>query len=99
METSNRRSSRVQFAFPIRVCGMSAEHKFFELGTGTLTAGVATLTTATLTAVTHSITAVYGGDATFLTSTSTAVSQVVNKNSSSSRQAAQVPPDASASWN
>ncbi|MBZ5552579.1 MAG: Ig-like domain repeat protein, partial [Acidobacteriia bacterium] len=50
------------------------------LGTGTLTAGVATFSTSILTAATHSITAVYGGDATFAPSTSTGVSQVVNKN-------------------
>ncbi len=49
------------------------------LGTATLSAGVAKFTTATLAAGTHSVTAVYGGSATFTTSTSTAVSQVVNK--------------------
>ncbi len=48
------------------------------LGTSTLNAaGVATLTTSSLTTGTHSITAVYGGDATFASSTSAAVSQVV----------------------
>ena len=49
------------------------------LGTGTLNgAGVATYTTSALTVATHAITAVYGGDTNFTTSTSSAVSQVVN---------------------
>lgn len=50
------------------------------LGTGTLNgSGVATFNTTTLTAGTHLITAVYGGDTNFTTSTSSAVSQVVNQ--------------------
>jgi Bacterial Ig-like domain (group 3) len=49
------------------------------LGTGTLSSGVATFSTSTLAVGTQSITAVYGGDTTFATSTSTAVSQVVNQ--------------------
>jgi hypothetical protein len=55
------------------------------IGTGTLNAsGVATFGTSTLTVGTHSITAVYGGDTTYTgTSTSTAVSQVVNQASTS----------------
>ena len=36
METSNRRSSRVQLAFPIRVRGMSTRHKFFDEKTQTV---------------------------------------------------------------
>jgi hypothetical protein len=48
------------------------------LGTGTLSGGKATFTTSTLTEGTHSITAVYGGSSNFLTSTSPALSQVVN---------------------
>jgi hypothetical protein len=49
------------------------------LGTGTLDAsGHATFTTVTLPAATHSITAVYGGDTNFKTSTSSALSQLVN---------------------
>ncbi len=48
------------------------------IGTGTLSAGVATFSTAVLAQGTHSITAVYGGDTTYATSTSPAVSQVVN---------------------
>jgi hypothetical protein len=49
------------------------------LGTGTLSNGVATFKTSSLTVKTHSITAVYGGDTNFKTSTSSALSQVVNK--------------------
>jgi hypothetical protein len=49
------------------------------LGTFALSAGVATLTTSTLTAGKHRITAVYGGDASFATSTSSSVVQTVNK--------------------
>src|SRR2546425_2990603 len=44
-----------------------------------LSAGVATFSTGALSVGTHSITAAYLGDGNFLTSTSTAVSQVVNK--------------------
>ncbi|MGC8641029.1 MAG: beta strand repeat-containing protein [Isosphaeraceae bacterium] len=51
------------------------------LGTGTLSAGVATFTTSSLTVSgsPHSITAVYGGDTDFATSTSTALSQTVTQ--------------------
>jgi Domain of unknown function (DUF4082)/Bacterial Ig-like domain (group 3)/Bacterial Ig-like domain/Bacterial Ig domain len=48
------------------------------LGTGTLSGGVATFTISTLSVATHSITAVYSGDTTFRTSTSSAVKEVVN---------------------
>jgi hypothetical protein len=51
------------------------------LGTGTLSANVATLTTSALTIGTHSITAVYAGDSTYTGSTSSILSQVVNKGS------------------
>jgi hypothetical protein len=47
------------------------------IGTGTLTGGVATLTLTTLPAGTDSLTAVYAGDANFLTSTSPALSYSV----------------------
>ena len=48
------------------------------LGTVTLnSSGVATFSTKTLTAGTHSITGAYGGSATDLSSTSSALSQVV----------------------
>jgi hypothetical protein len=49
------------------------------LGTVTLSVGSAIYTTASLTAGTHSITATYSGDASFSTSTSATVSQVVNQ--------------------
>lgn len=49
------------------------------LGTGTTHAGVATFSTSSLTVGTHNITAVYAGDSTFASSTSIAVSQVVNQ--------------------
>ncbi|MGB7149676.1 MAG: Ig-like domain-containing protein, partial [Terriglobales bacterium] len=49
------------------------------LGTGTLSGGSASFTTSALKVGTHSITAVYGGDATFAGSKSAAVRQVVEK--------------------
>jgi Bacterial Ig-like domain (group 3) len=49
------------------------------LGTGTLSSGKATFTDSTLPVATNSIKAVYGGDANLAGSTSTAVSQVVSK--------------------
>jgi len=49
------------------------------LGTGALSAGSATFTTSTLTVGGHSITAVYGGDSSNLTSTSAALTQTVGK--------------------
>ncbi len=48
------------------------------LGTGTLSSGSASFTTSALPVGTDAITAVYGGDSKFLTSTSKAVKQVVN---------------------
>jgi sugar lactone lactonase YvrE len=48
------------------------------LGSGTLASGVATYTTSNLTSATHSITAVYGGDWSFSSVTSSALSQVVS---------------------
>ena len=48
------------------------------IGTGTVTNGVATYATTTLSAGTHSISAVYGGNATFNASTSATLRQVVN---------------------
>ena len=47
------------------------------LGTGTLSAGAATFTTSSLTLGIHSITAVYGGDGNFTTSTSAALQQSI----------------------
>jgi sugar lactone lactonase YvrE len=48
------------------------------LGTGTVAAGVATLTTSTLAAGSHSITAVYSGDANFVTVSSPVLTQAVD---------------------
>ncbi|HEY6938928.1 MAG TPA: Ig-like domain repeat protein [Terriglobales bacterium] len=48
------------------------------LGSGTLASGVATYSTTTLACDTHSITAVYAGDSSFSSVTSSAVSQVVS---------------------
>src|SRR5439155_203068 len=45
--------------------------------------GQATFSTSSLSVVSHSITAVYGGDGNFFTSTSSALSQTVNQASSS----------------
>jgi N-acetylneuraminic acid mutarotase len=53
-----------------------------ELGIAQLSSGVASLTTTALPAGTDSITALYGGDANFAGSTSTAVNQVVLQASS-----------------
>ena len=51
-----------------------------QFGSGLLTAGVATVSPSNLSVGTHSITAVYSGDASFMTSISAPVSQVVNTN-------------------
>jgi hypothetical protein len=48
------------------------------LGTGTLSSGSATFATSALTPGSHSITAMYGGDPNYSTSTSSVVQQVVN---------------------
>ena len=53
------------------------------LGTGTLSAGQATLTSSSLSVGSHSITAVYGGDDSYKTNTSSVLSQAVNKDASS----------------
>ena len=60
------------------------------LGTGTISAGVATFTTTTIPAGSNSITAVYVGDSNFTTSTSSALSQTVNKASTSTALASSV---------
>jgi hypothetical protein len=49
------------------------------LGTGTLSGGSASFTISTLPVATNTIKAVYGGDSNFAASTSKAVSQLVNK--------------------
>src|SRR6267154_2610647 len=53
------------------------------LGPGTLSGGTATLTTSGLGAGVHSITAIYGGDASFASSTSPVLMQTVSKAASS----------------
>src|SRR5207249_4484386 len=50
-----------------------------SLATNNLSGGSATYTSSTLSVASHSITAIYNGDANFLTNTSSALSQVVNK--------------------
>ena len=50
-----------------------------SIGTGVTKNGVATLATSTLAVCMHSITATYAGDATYLTSTSKVVRQVVRR--------------------
>ena len=52
------------------------------LDTETLSGGSATFSTSSLAVGTHSITAIYGGDTNFNSSTSTAFSQVVNQDGS-----------------
>lgn len=55
-----------------------------NIGSGTLNgSGIATLSTGSLSAATHAITAQYVGNVSFATSTSSAVSQVVNKGATS----------------
>jgi uncharacterized repeat protein (TIGR01451 family) len=49
------------------------------IGTGTIAGGVASFTTSSLAVPSHAITAVYSGDGSFLTSTSSTLTQVVNK--------------------
>src|ERR1051326_451382 len=64
------------------------------LGSTALSAGTATFTTSALTASAspHSITAVYGGNSSFLTSTSTALTQTVNKANSATALASSLNP-------
>jgi hypothetical protein len=63
------------------------------LGTGTVNAArQATFTTALLAVGTHSITAVYGGDSNFSTSTSAASSETVNKASTATTVASSANP-------
>jgi uncharacterized protein YjdB len=49
------------------------------LGTGTISSGKATFSTSTLSAGSHSVTASYGGDASYNGSTSSVLTQTVNK--------------------
>jgi len=52
------------------------------VGTGTVSSGVATFTTSTLAIGSHSITAAYGGDSNYNSSTSTTLTQTVKQASS-----------------
>jgi hypothetical protein len=62
-----------------------------KLGTGTLSGSVATLATSALPVGSDSITAKYGGDTNDLCSTSVAVTQVVDKDSTSTTLASTTP--------
>ncbi len=62
------------------------------LGSAALSSGVATFSTTSLSVATHSITAVYGGDGNFTTSTSSAVSQTVNQASTTTSLTSSVNP-------
>jgi photosystem II stability/assembly factor-like uncharacterized protein len=62
------------------------------LGTGTLSSGSATFTRSALTVATHSITAVYGGDSNFSGSSSSALSQVVNPDATTTTAMTSVSP-------
>ena len=64
------------------------------LGTGTLSGGTATFSASTLAPGTKSIKAFYGGDASFAASTSTAVSQVIGKASSTTTLTSSLNPSA-----
>jgi len=55
------------------------------LGTGTLTNGIAKFATSSLAVGSHSITAVYGGDTNFTTSTSGVLTQTVNQASTTTK--------------
>ena len=62
--------------------GVTFKEGTLTLGTGTLSNGSATFATSLLSVGTHSITASYDGDGSYLASSSSALSQVVNKDSS-----------------
>jgi uncharacterized repeat protein (TIGR01451 family) len=64
------------------------------LGSTALSAGSATFTTSSLTAGSHSITAVYGGDPSFSSSTSNVVTQVVTLSSTTTTLTSSVNPSA-----
>jgi hypothetical protein len=65
------------------------------LGTGTLTGGTATFSTSALIVGNHSITAVYGGDSSFSSSTAAALTQTVNTGASATTVASSANPSAS----
>ena len=61
------------------------------LGTGTLSGGIATFTTSALSVGSHSITAVYGGSASFTGSTSALLPQVVSQGATTTVTATPAP--------
>jgi len=63
-----------------------------SIGTGTTASGSATLATAALAAASHTITATYAGDANYVTSTSSAVTQTVNQASTTAALASSLNP-------
>jgi hypothetical protein len=63
-----------------------------SIGSGTLSGGSATFTTSSLSVANHSITASYGGDANNNSSSSTAITQTVNKASTSTSVASSANP-------
>jgi autotransporter-associated beta strand protein len=65
------------------------------VGTGTVNGGVATFASSTLSAGLHLITAVYSGDSTFGPSTSTSVSQSVNRASTTTTVSSSLNPSMS----
>jgi hypothetical protein len=66
-----------------------------SLGTGPMSGGMASLGTSALAVGTHSITASYSGDASYVGSTSTPVSQVVDVSPSATSLASSVNPSLS----
>jgi hypothetical protein len=68
------------------------------LGTGTLSSGKATYSTSTLAVGSHSITAVYGGDSNYNGSTSSALTQTVNKANSTTTVASSKNPSTFGSY-
>ena len=73
----------VTFTATLSASAATGSVEFFDngvsLGSGTVSTGSATLSTAGLAVGDHPITATYGGDATYLGSTSAALTQTVNK--------------------
>ena len=62
------------------------------LGSGTLTSGIATFTSSALAVGSHSLTAIYGGDTNFASSTSSALAQVVIKDNAGTVVSADIDP-------
>src|SRR5262249_50694868 len=63
-----------------------------SIGSGTVSAGTATFSTSSLTVGNHTITVTYAGDANFNASTSAAITQTVNKDSSTTTVTSSVNP-------